>query len=162
MNTFVALALTSTGLLIFYATYIMTSVFKLKAPVYHVYMGTPAHSSYLDESDIEEEVVDEDEGEVDEDEVDEDEEVDEAEGKEDAENADDEAEGKEDAKSEGEVEVEEEEEENNAENADDESEDLNTDFTPILPLTSLTDCPLEDDIRSPFIYRVEGTRNLFH
>ena len=86
MNTFVALALTSTGLLIFYATYIMTSVFKLKAPVYHVYMGTPAHSSYLDESDIEEEVVDEDEGEVDEDEVDEDEgEVDEDEVDEDEE-----------------------------------------------------------------------------
>ena len=165
MNTFVALALTSTGLLIFYATYIMTSVFKLKAPVYHVYMGTPAHSSYLDESDIEEEVVDEDEGEVDEDEVDEDEEVDKDEEVDedeevDAENADDEAEGKEDAKSEGEVEVEEEEEENNAENADDESEDLNTDFTPILPLTSLTDCPLEDDIRSPAYAQIlEETKN---
>lgn len=159
MNTFVALALTSTGLLIFYATYIMTSVFKLKAPVYHVYMGTPSDSSYLDNyNDEEEEVnddvemdeeVDEDEGEVDEDEG----EVNE-EGEVDAENADDEA--LEDNKSEGEVD----EEEDNAENADDESEDLNTDFTPILPLTSLTDCPLEDDIRSPAYAQIlEETKN---
>jgi hypothetical protein len=159
MNTFVALALTSTGLLIFYATYIMTSVFKLKAPVYHVYMGTPSDSSYLDNyNDEEEEVnddvemdeeVDEDEGEVDEDEG----EVNE-EGEVDAENADDEA--LEDNKSEGEVD----EEEDNAENADDESEDLNTDFTPILPLTSLTDYPLEDDIRSPAYAQIlEETKN---
>jgi hypothetical protein len=159
MNTFVALALTSTGLLIFYATYIMTSVFKLKAPVYHVYMGTPSDSSYLNNyNDEEEEVnddvemdeeVDEDEGEVDEDEG----EVNE-EGEVDAENADDEA--LEDNKSEGEVD----EEEDNAENADDESEDLNTDFTPILPLTSLNDYPLEDDIRSPAYAQIlEETKN---
>ena len=61
MNTFAAFALTSTGLLIFYATYIMTSVFKLKAPVYHVYMGTPAHSNYLDNYNEDEEVNDEEE-----------------------------------------------------------------------------------------------------
>jgi hypothetical protein len=122
-------------------------------------MGTPSDSSYLDNyNDEEEEVnddvemdeeVDEDEGEVDEDEG----EVNE-EGEVDAENADDEA--LEDNKSEGEVD----EEEDNAENADDESEDLNTDFTPILPLTSLTDYPLEDDIRSPAYAQIlEETKN---
>ena len=133
MNTFAALALTSTGLLIFYVSYLMTSVFKLKAPVYHVYMGTPAHSSYLDEYDVEEEEVDE--GEVNDD-------VDM------------------DLGEESEEVNEEVKEEVDAENADDESEDANTDFTPILPLTSLTDHPLEDDIRSPAYAQIlQETKN---
>jgi len=177
MNTFAAFALTSTGLLIFYATYIMTSVFKLKAPVYHVYMGTPAHSNYLDNYNEDEEVNDEEE--VNDDvEMDEGGEVDEgkedkSEGEVDEEvDADDEGEvdeGEVDADDEGEVDEGEVDEEVDAENADDESEDLNTDFTPVLPLTApapvpaltpLTDCPLEDDIRSPAYAQIlEETKN---
>jgi hypothetical protein len=158
MNTFAALALTSTGLLIFYVSYLMTSVFKLKAPVYHVYMGTPAHSSYLDDYDVEEEEVDE--GEVNDDvDMDLGEESEEVNEEVDAENADDEG-GEVDAENADDEEGEVDEEEDNAENADDESEDLNTDFTPILPLTSLTDHPLEDDIRSPAYAQIlQETKN---